>query len=101
MITIEPFDDPVTGESSTKDSKPEKTYYTVNCGDKVEVVIKFKVTGKQLEHITEAKVALSKAGISFDTAGCRGGDGIIHYDWEFDLSLKGAEVFFRRISGKV
>ena len=60
-----------------------------------EVVIKFSVNVKKLDHIYNAIAELSKAGVSFDTGGCREGD-LVNYDWEFDWSLKGAEVFFKR-----
>ena len=61
---------------------------------KAEVKIQFKnKTKEQLEHLFKAEEELRKAGVSFDTgydmgAGAR--------DWEFDWSLKGAEVLFKR-----
>ena len=68
----------------------------VNRGDSVEVNIKFKLDQEQMKHVYAAAKSLSKAGVTFDTGGSRGKDGKINYDWEFDWSLKGAEVFFRR-----
>jgi len=86
-----------TSEEAAKSSKPaETTCYAVNQGDKVEVNIKFRVDDEKMAHIRDATESLRKAGVSFDTGGCRGEDGKIHYDWEFDWSLKGGEVFFRR-----
>jgi len=58
-----------------------------------EVVIKFLDLSKdQLEHLFKAEDELEKAGVLFDTGaggGCR--------DWEFDWSLRGAVVKFKRI----
>ena len=56
----------------------------------MEVRIQFKnKTKKQLEHLFNAEKELSKAGVSFDT----GYDFEAKIrDWEFDWSLKGAEV---------
>ena len=70
-----------------RDGKKEKSKM-----ERCEVVIKFKVSSKeQLDHLFKAQAELRKAGISFDT-GSEGGTR----DWEFDWSLKGAEVFFKR-----
>lgn len=72
-----------------RDGKKEKSKM-----ERCEVVIKFKVSSKeQLDHLFKAQAELRKAGISFDT-----GSGGGTRDWEFDWSLKGAEVFFKRKS---
>jgi len=58
----------------------------------IEVLIRFpNLTDKQRDHIYRAVTELSKAGVTFDTGvGCAGND------WQFDWSLKGAQVFFKR-----
>lgn len=57
-----------------------------------EVSIKIPIADKeQRDHLFKAVSELSKAGVTFDT-GC----GCGHMDWEFDWSLKGAEVRFVR-----
>ncbi len=78
----------------------EKKEMMVEFGDEVEVNIKFKADKAQMDNIYKAIEYLGKAGITFDTGGCKGEDGKIDYDWEFDWSLKGANVFFRRIAKK-
>ena len=59
---------------------------------KAEVLIRFPdLSDDQRKHLYKAATQLSKAGITFDTGvSCEGND------WEFDWSLKGAEVFFKR-----
>ena len=48
---------------------------------------------KQLRHLFKAEKQLRKAEITFDTGyGC----GQSRRDWEFDWSLKGAEVYYKR-----
>ena len=60
----------------------------------VEVLIQFPITSKeQLEHLFKAGEELAKAGVTFDT-GVGGG----MRDWEFDWSLKGAKVLFKKFS---
>ena len=57
-----------------------------------EVLISIPIKNKeQLEHIFKAGEELSKAGVVFDT-----GAGCGMRDWEFDWSLKGAKVYFKR-----
>ena len=56
----------------------------------MEVRIQFKnKTKKQLKHLFNVERELGKAGVSFDT-GYNVNEKI--RDWEFDYSLKGAEV---------
>jgi len=59
-----------------------------------EVKIQFKnKTKEQLKHLFNAEKELSKAGVSFDT----GYDlGAKVRDWEFDWSLRGAEVVIKK-----
>jgi len=58
-----------------------------------EVLIQIPITSEeQLEHIFKAGEELSKAGIKFDT-----GYGCGNRDWEFDWSLSGAKVLFKKI----
>ena len=57
-----------------------------------EVLIKFpSPTEEQILHLFNAQDELAKAGVSFDT-----GSGCGSRDWEFDWSLKGAKVYFKR-----
>lgn len=59
-----------------------------------EVLIQIPITSKeQLEHLFKAGEELNKAGVTFDT-GC----GCGMRDWEFDWSLKGAKVLFKKFS---
>ena len=59
-----------------------------------EVRIQLKdLTNEQKEHLFKAEEELSKAGVSFDT-GYSFGDKT--RDWEFDWSLKGAEVILKK-----
>lgn len=60
-----------------------------------EVLIRFpNLDQEQRKHLYKAVGELSKAGIHFDTGvGCEGND------WEFDWSLRGATVLFKRFSG--
>ncbi|KKK95940.1 hypothetical protein LCGC14_2667790 [marine sediment metagenome] len=59
-----------------------------------EVTIRFpNLSSKQREHLYKAATQLSKAGLTFDTG--VGGEG---NDWEFDWSLKGAQVLFHKFS---
>ena len=59
-----------------------------------EVLIRIPITSdEQLKHIFKAGEELTKAGVTFDT-GC----GCGNRDWEFDWSLKGAEVLFKKFS---
>ena len=68
----------------------------MNNREECEVNIKFVgMSKKQMKHIRKATSELFKAGVSFDTGGCCGEDGI-YYDWEFDWSLKGAKVYFKK-----
>lgn len=62
----------------------------------VEVLIQFpNPTEEQMKHLFNAQKELNKAGVSFDTgSGCDG------RDWEFDWSLKGARVIFRKFKSK-
>ena len=59
-----------------------------------EVTIRFPgLSDEQRKHLYKASNELSKAGITFDTGvGCEGND------WEFDWSLKGAQVLFHKFS---
>ncbi len=59
-----------------------------------EVLIRFPdLTNEQRGHLYKAATELSRAGVYFDTGvGCRGND------WEFDWSLKGANVLFKKFS---
>ena len=61
--------------------------------ERAEVLIRFpNLTDDQRKHLHSAERELIKAGVSFDTGfGCDG------RDWEFDWSLKGAEVYLKRI----
>ena len=63
--------------------------------EKCEVLIRFpKLSEEQREHLYKASSELDKAGVVFDTgAGCEGND------WEFDWSLRGADVYFKKFSG--
>ncbi len=61
-----------------------------------EVVIRFNVPKDKMKHIYAAIDELGKIGVHFDTGGCVCCDDVCHYDWEFDWSLKGAKVFFKR-----
>ena len=59
-----------------------------------EVRIEFpNLTDEQREHLYKAEVQLMKAGVTFDT-----GTNLqsMVRDWEFDWSLKGARVVFKR-----
>lgn len=60
-----------------------------------EVVIKLEIPKDKTNDLYAAIRALNKIGIEFDTGGCTE-DGVLHYDLEFDWSLKGAKVFFKR-----
>jgi len=63
----------------------------------VEVLVQIptaEMSEDQLKHLHEAEVQLSMAGVSFDT-GMDLGSRI--RDWEFDWSLKGAKVYFKRL----
>lgn len=62
---------------------------------KCEVQIKFLIPTEKVKYIFKARDKLAKAGITFDTGGYSDGK-ITELDWEFDWSLKGAEVYFRR-----
>jgi len=62
----------------------------------VEVQIQIptaEMSNEQRNHLFEAEKHLSNAGVTFDT-GMDMGSKI--RDWEFDWSLKGATVLFRR-----
>ena len=51
-----------------------------------------------MEHLFNAGEELAKAGVSFDTGcGCSDGKRTVR-DWEFDWSLKGAKVLFKKFS---
>lgn len=63
-----------------------------------EVVVRFKVPKDKMEHIYAAINELGKAGITFDTGGTM--TDPVNYDWEFDWSLKGATVLFKRFSAE-
>ncbi len=59
-----------------------------------EVLIQIPITSEeQLGHLFKAGTELRKAGVTFDT-GC----GCGMRDWEFDWSLKGAKVLFKKFS---
>ena len=61
-----------------------------------EVTIRFpNLSDDQRKHLYKASNELEKAGITFDTG--VGGEG---NDWEFDWSLSGANVLFRRFKGE-
>lgn len=62
--------------------------------EKCEVLIRFpNLTGEQRRHLYKAEDELGMAGVTFDTGvGCEG------RDWEFDWSLHGADVLFKKIS---
>ncbi len=56
----------------------------------MDVQIRFsKPTDKQMEHLSDAEEALSKAGVTFDTGYDFDTDTRV---WEFDWSLEGAKV---------
>ena len=59
-----------------------------------EVLIRFpNLTDEQRGHLYKASNELDLAGVTFDTGvGCEGND------WEFDWSLKGANVYFKKFS---
>ena len=62
-----------------------------------EVVIKIPKTTKEAhKHIFNAIRELREAGIQFDT-----GYGPEAYDMEFDWSLSGATVYFKRFKDEV
>lgn len=77
----------------------EKGYTKTKTAEECEVNIKFHVNKEQLGHIYKASEELAKAGVSFDTGGSPacGHTDMIDYDWEFDWSLKGATVFFKKL----
>ena len=59
-----------------------------------EVRIEFpNLTEEQMTHLHKAERQLSKAGISFDTGYCFPAK---RRDWEFDWSLKGANVVLKK-----
>lgn len=64
---------------------------------KCEVVIKLAIPNpkEKIDDLYKAIGALNKLGITFDTGGYVEGD-TLHYDLEFDWSLKGAEVYFKK-----
>ena len=57
-----------------------------NAGARIEF---YNLTPKQMMHLNRAEVELSRAGISFDTGYDFKED---RRDWEFDWSLKGANL---------
>jgi hypothetical protein len=59
-----------------------------------EVVIRVKIPKNKMKDLYAAIDALNKAGITFDTGGTCSDP--VQYDLEFDWSLKGAKVFFKR-----
>ena len=60
--------------------------------ERCEALIQIPITSKeQLAHLFEAEKHLSRAGVTFDT-----GAGCGMRDWEFDWSLKGATVLFKK-----
>ena len=61
------------------------------CEVKIKIPID-KFTDEQWKHLYKAEDELGKIGIKFDT-GC----GCGHRDWEFDWSLSGAKVLFKRL----
>ena len=62
--------------------------------EKTEVLIRFpNLSDEQRKHLFRAEVELEKAGVTFDTG--HGGEG---RDWEFDWSLTGAEVLFKKMA---
>ncbi len=62
--------------------------------EKAEVLIRFpNLTDEQRKHLYKASSELYKAGVSFDT-----GVGYEGNDWEFDWSLHGADVYFKKFS---
>ncbi|MHC4121989.1 MAG: hypothetical protein ACYSSI_00315 [Planctomycetota bacterium] len=64
-----------------------------------EVTVSFEVPKNKMQHIYNAATELAKAGITFDTGGtCT---DPVSYDWEFDGSLKGARVKFKRFRDNV
>lgn len=63
-----------------------------------EVVIRFKVSKDKMDDMYKAIAALNKLGVRFDTGGTLTNPVI--YDWEFDWSLKGAKVYFKRFIGE-
>lgn len=72
----------------------EKTRTKVK--QEAEVLIQIptaEMSEEQLKHLFDAEAQLSAAGVSFDT-GMDLGSRI--RDWEFDWSLKGAKVYFKR-----
>ena len=61
-----------------------------------EVLIRFPdMTEEKRQHVYKAATELGKAGISFDSGRTDG-----YNDWEFDRSLKGASVFFKRFKNE-
>ncbi len=62
-----------------------------------EVKIEFVVPKEKIDLVCNATKALNALGVTFDTGGGVDDDGNLHYDWEFDWSLKGpAKVYFKR-----
>ena len=62
-----------------------------------EIRLHFKVPKEKAKHLFKAVNQLKKAGISFDTGGYAD-NKYIHYDWEFDWSLRGdCEVIFKKM----
>jgi len=50
---------------------------------------------KQIKHLHNAEIELSKIGVSFDTGHNIEDDGKIgESDWELDWSLEGAKIYF-------
>lgn len=62
-----------------------------------EVAIKFVLPKEKIDLLYDAIEALRRIGITFDTGGSNDEEGNLHYDWEFDWSLKGpVEVYFKK-----
>lgn len=63
-----------------------------------EVVIRFEVPKDKMKDLYAAIDALGKIGVTFDTGGTCADP--VSYDWEFDWSLKGAKVFFKKFKNE-
>ena len=63
-----------------------------------EVGIEFIIPKEKIDLLYAATKAVSKLGIKFDTGGSIDEDDNLHYNWEFDWSLKGPiKVYFKKM----
>ena len=66
-----------------------------------EVGINFIVPKEKMDLLCDAREVLNTLGITFDMGGTTDEKGNLHYDWEFDWSLKGpVKVYFKRFKGE-